>query len=127
MNKVEELQQEIEAIKDTCNHSWVETKAPYLIQTKKLGIYVGEARGPVELDYPLGLVQANLFCLVCTECTTKFKGSIGFTCPKCLVKLTEESLALREDYFGIDSMYYAVRLKHCTKCGFRVACDERDQ
>ncbi len=129
MTRVEELRKEIKVIQAHCSHEWAKDHEIAPVESLVSGTYIGHTAGPIMVGSSSLFIEKvnSSINLTCGKCSETFEGTISFTCPKCMVKLVEGLLTQRERYFGIDYIYYGVRLKSCPQCYFQVACDEWDQ
>ncbi len=129
MTRVQELKDEIYWIQSNCSHRWVKDHEVTPIESLVQKTYIGHTVGSIKVgEYPPVFQEKDFrIDLTCEKCSKAFRGHISSTCPKCFVKLEDRGLVDREEYFGIEYLYYRIRLRVCTKCMFTVACDEWDQ
>ncbi len=121
MTKVDELQQEIKSIQDSCTHSFDMISLPQLLESNVSGVYIGTCEGgQAELKQNPNLRNFNSrFILQCTI--------IG-TCPMCYGDMKKgDGLEPREKYYGVKYLYYMAKLHSCEACNFRSITEEFDQ
>lgn len=136
MNKVDRLLAEAKRIQNECQHQFKIVTPPTLLESLVEDVYVGEAhtalRFPKEDNRNLQKYNIN-FSLLCSRCSLMKRTTILVTCPKCLSPMSKwDQLNInREKYFGIDYIYYAIRLFSCAAIceipNFTVATDEWNQ
>lgn len=131
MNKVDELEKEIQDIRLACIHSFEIVKFPILVESLVKGVYLGTITGSTK---KIGIPHGNSFTLMCSLCSLKRDCSVIKICPLCystLVKDTQPLNGLEEfdwssrlQYFGMKHIYYSVILSRCPNKDFTIASDE---
>ncbi len=134
MNRVDELEKEIEGIRSSCTHQFEMTKEPTLLESLVPGTYVGTFTGQTE-----GLQGKvdNSFILKCSKCSLEQRTSALGQCPKCFESLVRDERLVhslkefnwdgRTEYFGCSYLYNAIRLSRCPNRHFIIASEEWDQ
>jgi len=130
MNKVDQLQEEIKNIQDSCTHSYDMIAMPILLESNVSGVYIGTCEGgQAELTQNPNPRNFNpRFILQCTQCSSKRQCNIIGTCPMCYgVMKTDHYLQSREKYYGVSYLYFMAKLHWCGVCKFRAVTEEFDQ
>ena len=130
MNRVDELQQEIKSIQDSCTHSFDMITIPQLLESNIQGVYIATCEGgQAELIHNPNRKNFNpRFTLQCTQCSSKRQCSISGTCPMCYGAMkTDHHLQNREKYYGVGYLYFMAKLHSCEACNFRSVTEEFDQ
>lgn len=99
--KVDELQAQIKAIRDNCEHDFRLIKEPELQETNVPNVFAGGWE----------------LTLVCTKCSKKNITSTSGICPKCLSKMGESiplGAGSYERYWGHEDGYYSLARRRCT-------------
>ena len=112
-NRVDILKEEILTIQSTCVHIFYKIKDCKLKDSLVAKTYI---------------TVSDLFIICCDFCSLEISHYASSVCPNCLTVLTkEEGLRKREKYFGVEFLYYAVRLSYCLNCNFSIINEEWDQ
>jgi len=129
LNAVDKLKARIKEIQKSCKHDWKLIKKPELSESLVPGIFIGNKASPLETTF-----QKEI-SLKCNKCSRRLIAPITSICPCCfgsmykggLYTIENDGMSSREKYFGEPLAYHAVRLHHCSKCGFTIASDEWNQ
>lgn len=123
--EIQQRTEQLERLQKDCVHQWILVgEAPELVESLIPGIYIGTTEGPISPDLQN---KKLIFQIECSDCLKTMRVNLGNTCPKCFGRLGDRELRWRKDVFGINYLYFGVRIRRCPQYHYAVACDEWDQ